>query len=196
MREPISQLRIGQRVLIIRHGQTEWSASGRHTSITDLALTEEGRLQAEGLAAKLEGQTFSLVLSSPLRRARTTCELAGFGQRAEIDDDLREWEYGEYEGLTTPEIRQRDPDWDLWSQGCPGGERPDQVGHRADQVLARIREADGDALVFAHGHVLRVLTARWLLMEPAAGARFKLAAGSIGALGYERETEVIEQWNC
>jgi probable phosphoglycerate mutase len=183
-------------VLIIRHGQTEWSANGKHTSVTDLALTEEGRAQAEGLAAKLRGETFSLVLCSPLRRARETCELAGFGQRAEIRDDLREWEYGEYEGLTTPEIRQRDPDWDLWSQGCPGGERPDHVSHRVDQVLARIVDTDGDALVFAHGHVLRVLTARWLQMEPAAGARFKLAAGSIGTLGYERETEVIERWNA
>jgi probable phosphoglycerate mutase len=185
-----------QRVLIIRHGQTEWSANGKHTSATDLALTDEGRAQAEGLAARLEGETFSLVLCSPLRRARQTCELAGFGQRAEIRDDLREWEYGEYEGLTTPEIRQRDPDWDLWSQGCPGGERPDHVSHRVDQVLARIVDTDGDALVFAHGHVLRVLTARWLQMEPAAGARFKLAAGSIGTLGYERETEVIERWNA
>jgi broad specificity phosphatase PhoE len=185
-----------QRVLIIRHGQTEWSANGKHTSATDLALTEEGRAQAEGLAAKLSGETFSLVLCSPLRRARETCELAGFGQRAEIRDDLREWEYGEYEGLTTPEIRERDPDWDLWSQGCPGGERPEQVGRRVDRMVARIRETDGDALVFAHGHVLRVLTARWLRMEPAAGARFKLAAGSIGTLGYERQTEVIERWNC
>jgi probable phosphoglycerate mutase len=184
-----------QRVLIIRHGQTEWSANGKHTSVTDLALTEEGRAQAEGLAAKLRGETFSLVLCSPLRRARETCELAGFGQRAEIRDDLREWEYGEYEGLTTPEIRQRDPDWDLWSQGCPDGERPDQVARRVDQVLARIRETDGDVLVFAHGHVLRVLTVRWLQMDPAAGARFKLVAGSIGTLGYERETEVIERWN-
>ena len=192
----MSELRIGQRVLIVRHGQTEWSANGRHTSVTDLALTEEGRVQAEGLAAKLEGETFLLVLCSPLRRARTTCELAGFDNRAEIIDDLREWGYGQYEGLTTPEIRQRNPDWDLWSQGCPGGERPDQVGHRVDRVLARIREADGDALVFAHGHVLRVLAARWLQMQPAAGARFKLAAGSIGELGYERETEVIDRWNC
>jgi broad specificity phosphatase PhoE len=185
-----------QRVLIIRHGQTEWSANGKHTSATDLALTEEGRAQARGLAAKIEDETFAVVLCSPLRRARETCELAGFGQRAEIDDDLREWEYGEYEGLTTPEIRQRDPDWDLWSQGCPGGERPDQVGRRVDRMLARIRQTDGDALVFAHGHVLRVLTARWLQMEPAAGARFKLAAGSIGILGYERDTEALDRWNC
>jgi broad specificity phosphatase PhoE len=192
----VAEMSTDQRVLIIRHGQTEWSANGKHTSATDLALTDEGRAQAEGLAARLEGETFSLVLCSPLRRARQTCELAGFGQRAEIRDDLREWEYGEYEGLTTPEIRQRDPDWDLWSQGCPGGERPDHVSHRVDQVLARIVDTDGDALVFAHGHVLRVLTARWLQMEPAAGARFKLAAGSIGTLGYERETEVIERWNA
>ena len=185
-----------QRVLIIRHGQTEWSANGKHTSATDLALTDEGRAQAEGLAAKVAGETLSLVLCSPLRRARQTCELAGFGARAEICDELVEWEYGKYEGLTTPEIRLRDPDWDLWSQGCPGGERPDQVGRRVDHVLARIREIDGDALVFAHGHVLRVLTARWLQMAPAAGARFKLAAGSIGTLGYERDTEVIERWNA
>jgi broad specificity phosphatase PhoE len=185
-----------QRVLIIRHGQTEWSANGRHTSTTDLALTEDGRAQAEGLAAKLAAETFSLVLCSPLRRARETCELAGFGRRAEICDELREWEYGQYEGLTTSQIRLRDPDWDLWSQGCPGGEGPAEVGQRVDQVLARIQQSDGDALVFAHGHVLRVLTARWLQMATAAGARFKLAAGSIGVLGYERETEVIDRWNA
>jgi broad specificity phosphatase PhoE len=191
----MAEMNTGQRVVIIRHGQTEWSANGRHTSATDLSLTPEGRAQAEGLSGKLAADTFSLVLCSPLRRARETCELSGFGQRAEISADLREWEYGEYEGLTTPEIRERDPDWDLWSQGCPGGELPDHVGRRVDRVLARIRETDGDALVFAHGHVLRVLTARWLEMEPAAGARFKLAAGSTATLGYERQTEVIERWN-
>jgi broad specificity phosphatase PhoE len=185
-----------QRVLIIRHGQTEWSANGKHTSATDLALTEAGRAQAKGLAARLEGESFSLVLCSPLRRARETCELSGFGERATIIDDLREWEYGEYEGLTTPEIRQRDPDWDLWSQGCPGGELPEQVGRRVDGVLVPVRQAEGDVLLFAHGHVLRVLTARWLKMEPAAGARFKIAPGAVGTLGYERDTEVIDAWNC
>jgi broad specificity phosphatase PhoE len=143
----------------------------------------------------LSKRTFALVLSSPLLRARETCELAGFGDVAEIDDDLREWDYGEYEGLTTPEIWETRPDWKLWRDGCPGGEAPAQVGERADRVLARLRAADGDALAFAHGHILRVLTARWLGMEVAAGARFAMAAGRVGVLGHERTTEVLRGWN-
>jgi broad specificity phosphatase PhoE len=183
-------------IFIVRHGETEWSANGRHTSRTDLPLTEAGRQRAAMLAQELSGQRFSLILCSPLRRARETCELAGFGEVAEICADLHEWDYGEYEGLTTPEIWVENPDWNLWSQGCPGGELPEQIGARVDLVLKRMGDATGDVLAFAHGHVLRVLTARWLQMEPAAGARFALGAGAIGLLGHERHTQVLSRWNA
>ena len=183
-------------VLLVRHGETEWSATGQHTSHTDLPLTEEGRRRARSLRTKLGDRSFSLVLSSPLLRARQTCELAGFGGAAEIFEDLREWDYGEYEGLTTPEIHERNPGWSLWRDGCPGGETPEQVGRRADRVLERARAGGGDALAFAHGHILRVVTARWLAMVPAEGARFAFKTGAIGVLGHERETEVLEGWNA
>jgi broad specificity phosphatase PhoE len=182
-------------IVIVRHGQTEWSHAGKHTSRTDLSLTADGRRRASLLREALASRLFSLVLSSPLRRARETCELAGFGDAAVLSDDLREWDYGEYEGLTTPEIRQRDPDWRLWRDGCPGGERPDEVGRRADRALSHLRGAGGDAIAFAHGHILRVLSARWIGMEPSAGARFALSAGAVCVLGHERETEVLQQWN-
>ena len=180
-------------IVIARHGETEWSATLKHTSRTDVPLTPAGRRQARELASELAGH-YGIVLCSPMRRARETCELAGFANPT-IDEDLREWDYGEYEGLTTDEIRARRPGWNLWRDGCPGGETPDAVAARADRVLERLRAAAGDALVFAHGHILRVLTARWLRMPPQAGARFVLAAGSFGTLGFERETEVIERWN-
>lgn len=183
-------------IVIVRHGETEWSLSGQHTSRTDLPLTEKGRERARALAGELAGRSFSLVLCSPLRRARETCELAGFGEVAVIDDALVEWQYGEYEGLTTPEIREQNPGWNLWRDGCPGGEQPAQVGARADQVLERLRSVDGDGLAFAHGHILRVTTARWLGMEVAAGARFALKAGGMGEFGHERETEVLTRWNA
>jgi broad specificity phosphatase PhoE len=183
-------------IYVVRHGETEWSASGRHTSRTDVPLTESGRERALELAPELAERSFSLVLTSPLRRARETCELAGFGDVAEVCEDLREWDYGEYEGLTTPEIRSRNPDWVLWRDGCPGGETPDRVGDRAERALERLRGAQGDSLAFAHGHILRVLTARWLAMEVGAGARFALAAGAVGVLGFERETEVLWRWNA
>ena len=182
-------------IVVVRHGETEWSASGRHTSQTDVSLTERGRERARALGAVLGDWQFALVLCSPLRRARETCELAGFAGVAVPCDDLREWDYGEYEGLTTPEIRELDPEWLLWRDGCPGGEQPRQVGERADRALERLRGADGDALAFAHGHILRVVTARWLGMEVTAGARFALSAGGLGALGWERETEVLTRWN-
>jgi broad specificity phosphatase PhoE len=182
-------------ILLVRHGETEWSATGRHTSHTDLPLTAEGRVRAKEVGASLAGETFALVLSSPLRRARETCELAGFADTAQLCDDLHEWDYGEYEGLTTPEIRESDPGWVLWRDGCPGGEQPDEVTARADRALARLRDADGDALAFAHGHILRVLAARWIGMDVTAGARLALKAGAVSALGFERETEVIERWN-
>ncbi len=183
-------------IVIVRHGETEWSANGKHTSHTDLSLTERGRERATALASELSQWSFSLVLTSPLKRARETCELAGFGDVAELCDDLHEWDYGEYEGLTTPEIRVSRPDWSLWRDGCPGGEMPEQVGERADRALARLAGADGDVAAFAHGHILRVLTARWLGMPVAGGARFALAAGGVGELGYERETEVLRRWNA
>ena len=183
------------RIVLVRHGETEWSATGRHTSRTDLSLTDEGRRRAEALAAALSEWSFALVLSSPLRRARETCEIAGFGGQAEIDDDLHEWDYGEYEGLTTPEIRERAPSWSLWRDGCPGGEFPADIAQRADRVLARLADGDGEALAFAHGHILRVVAARWVGMEVSAGARLALAAGAISVLGHERETRVIERWN-
>jgi broad specificity phosphatase PhoE len=182
-------------LFIVRHGETEWSLNGRHTSRTDLPLTQKGRERATALQSQLAGREFTLVFSSPLRRARETCELAGFGDRAVLTDDLKEFDYGEYEGLTTPQIHEQNPDWNLWRDGCPGGELPDQVGARADRVIERMLGAPGDAIAFAHGHILRVLTARWIVLPAAGGAHFALAAGGIGELGFERETHVVSAWN-
>lgn len=183
-------------LVVVRHGETEWSAAGRHTGSTDIPLTEAGRAGAVALAPRLTGEHYALILCSPLIRARETCELAGFGSVAEPCADLVEWDYGEYDGLTTPQIRKVNPDWDLWHDGCPGGETPAQVGARADRVLERVDAVDGAALAFAHGHLLRILTARWLEMDVDAGARFRLAPVGVGRLGWERETRVIEQWNA
>ena len=182
-------------IVLVRHGETEWSLSGQHTSRTDLPLTEPGRARAAALAPALSGREWALVLCSPLRRARETCELAALGAAAVIDEDLREWDYGEYEGLTTPQIREQRPDWVLWRDGCPGGEMPDQVGVRADRVLGRLREAGGDCVAFAHGHILRVTGARWTEQPVSFGSRLALAAGSVSRLGFERETEVLQDWN-
>lgn len=185
-----------EQIILVRHGETEWSASGKHTSRTDLDLTPAGRERAVAVGHELAGRPFAVVLCSPLLRAVQTCRLAGFADRAELDEDLREWDYGEYEGLTTPEIRAANPNWSLWRDGCPGGETPEDVRVRADRVLARLRAAsEGDALAFAHGHILRVLAARWIALPVAEGARLALAAGAISALGFERETEVLERWN-
>ena len=182
-------------IVLVRHGETEWSRSGQHTSRTDLPLLEEGRERAQALKPMLARWSFSLVVTSPLRRARETCELAGFGDHAEIYDDLREWDYGDYEGLTTPQIREERAGWSLWRDGCPNGEQPEQVGARADRVLARLRETDGDALAFAHGHIFRVIAARWIELPASGGARFALKAGALSVLGFERETQVIALWN-
>jgi broad specificity phosphatase PhoE len=182
-------------IVILRHGETEWSRSGQHTSRTDLPLLESGRERARAVGKQLAGRTFALVLCSPLLRARETCELAGFASPAVLDEDLREWDYGDYEGLTTPQIRTERPDWNLWRDGCPGGESPAEVGARADLVLARLRAASGDAVAFAHGHILRVLAARWIDLPVAGGSRLLLGAGRLGVLGFERETEVISAWN-
>jgi probable phosphoglycerate mutase len=185
-----------RRIVVVRHGETKWSASGRHTSDTDLSLTEEGRRRAHALAPALHSGEFVLVVCSPLKRARETCDLAGFGAVANVCADLHEWQYGEYEGMTTPQIRERVPEWSLWRDGCPGGERPDQVGARADGLLAKFDRVDGDVLAFAHGHILRVLAARWLEWPVAGGARLALSAGAIGILGYERDTRVLRRWNA
>ena len=182
-------------LLLARHGETEWSANGRHTSSTDLPLTAKGRRLAQGLAPRLAERPFALVLTSPLRRAVETCELAGLRATAQIRDDLREWDYGEYEGRTTAEIQDRRPGWSLWRDGCPDGETAADVGTRADRVIAEARAADGDVVVFGHGHMLRVLAARWLGLQPREGALFALATGTLSTLGYEHDTAVILSWS-
>jgi broad specificity phosphatase PhoE len=181
-------------IVLVRHGETEWSASGKHTSVTDVPLLEAGRRVAERLRDRLAGRTFALVLSSPRERARVTAELAGFGE-AEIDENLVEVDYGEYEGLTTPEIRVERPGWSIWEHGAPGGETVDDAGRRADRVIERALAADGDVLVFAHGHLLRILAARWLDHPAAFGAHLLLSTGSVCELDYERERRAIALWN-
>jgi len=180
---------------LVRHGQTEWSASGRHTGRTDIPLDENGREQARELAATLAALPIALVLTSPLQRARETCALAGLGDRAVVDDDLQEWDYGDYDGLTTDEIRAARPDWTLWRDGCPGGETAAQVGVRADRVIRRARDAGGDTIVFAHGHLLRVLAVRWIGLGPEAGALLALTTATVSLLGWEREQAVVRRWN-
>jgi len=182
-------------IVLVRHGETAWSRSGRHTSRTDLPLTWSGRQRAKRIGAALAGRTFAVVLSSPSLRARETCRLAGLGGRAEVRDDLREWDYGEYEGRTTPDIRRERPGWLLWRDGAPGGEDAAAVAARADRVIGELREAPGDVAVFAHGHVLRVLAARWCGLGPEAGGRLALGTGSLSQLGWEREVPVIATWN-
>jgi probable phosphoglycerate mutase len=182
-------------VALVRHGETEWSRAGRHTGRTDVPLTEQGRRQAEAVGAALGDRDFALVLTSPLGRALETCRLAGFGDRAQPRDELMEWDYGAYEGRTTSEIREERPGWTLWRDGVREGETIEQVGQRVDRVLEQIRSLEGDALLFAHGHVLRVLTARWLELEPDAGRLFALDPATLSTLGYERETPVIQLWN-
>jgi broad specificity phosphatase PhoE len=183
------------RCFLVRHGETEWSRTGQHTGRTDLPLLPEGEKQAETLRPLLASHRFGVVLTSPLIRARDTCELAGLGEGARVEPDLAEWDYGSYEGLTTDEIRGRRPGWDLFADGAPGGEEADEVGRRADRVIARVRQVAGDSVCFAHGHLLRVLAARWI-GHPAADARhFLLGPASISVLGWERETAVITSWN-
>jgi probable phosphoglycerate mutase len=182
-------------LVLVRHGETAWSLSGQHTSATDIALTDEGRRQAQRLAATLAGRQFALVLTSPMQRATETARLAGFGDRAVVCPDLVEWGYGEYEGRTTPEIREERDDWSLWRDGAPGGETAEEVGGRADRVIAVARGADGDVLAFAHGHIMRVVAARWLDLAPEDGSRFVLGTARTSELGWERETAAIVQWN-
>jgi len=185
-------------IYLARHGETEWSLSGQHTGLTDLPLTERGERNARQLGERLKELTFAKVFSSPLRRATRSCELAGFGSLAEIDRDLLEWNYGEYEGRRTVEILADRPGWQLFHDGCPGGESPDQVGARADRVVKRVRAVNGDVLLFSSGHFLRVLAARWLGLETAAGRYFLLSTGSLGMLAYEHHSlsePVIRLWN-
>jgi len=185
----------GHQVVLVRHGETEWSVSGQHTGTTDMPLTDVGRRQAEQLGGRLSGWRFAKVLSSPLSRALDTCRLAGLADAVELTDDLREWDYGDYEGRRTLDIREERPGWDLWADGVPGGETVDDLGRRADQVIEVARAAEGDVALFAHGHILRVLGARWAGLPPAAGRVLALSTAAVSVLGWERETPVIERWN-
>jgi broad specificity phosphatase PhoE len=180
---------------LIRHGETEWSASGRHTGRTDVALTPRGERQAALLRQRLARRAFAVVLTSPLRRARDTCDIAGYGAVAIADDDLVEWDYGGYEGRTTADIRRERHGWTLWRDGVPNGETAENVGARADRVIARALAAGGDVAIFAHGHVLRVLAARWVGLPATAGGCLALDVASVSVLGHEREERVIREWN-
>lgn len=180
----------------MRHGETEWSASGAHTSRTDLPLLSSGIKQAEELKTKLRGRKFALVLVSPMQRARETARLAGYANQAEITEDLKEWDYGEYEGRSTAQIRQERPGWSLWRDGVVRGESVDQVGLRVKRVIDRCSQVNGDVALFAHGHVLRILTAVWLDLPPSDGKLFALNTATISVLGYEHEYKVIRRWNC
>lgn len=180
---------------LIRHGETEWSATKRHTGRTDIALTAMGERQAKALGRHLAGRSFALVLCSPLRRARETCWLAGYGNIAKSSDDLLEWDYGTYEGRTASEIRTDVPGWSIWTGSVPGGETIEQVGHRAEQVIKQALAVDGEVALFAHAHILRILTACWLGLPPDAGRLFALSTASVSVLGHERETRIISVWN-
>jgi probable phosphoglycerate mutase len=185
-----------QRVVLIRHGETEWSATGRHTGRTDVPLTEPGRHEAKLLGARLAGETFALALSSPLSRASDTCDIAvPRAERIELTDDLVEWDYGDYEGRRTADIRAERPGWLLWSDGVPGGETRDEVAQRADRVIERVRRTDGDVALCSHGHLLRVVAARWLDRPPSFGGHLALDTASLSVLGWERELPAILGWN-
>jgi broad specificity phosphatase PhoE len=181
-------------VWLVRHAETEWSRTGKHTGRTDIPLTDKGREVARSLRPRLEGHAFALVLCSPLARARETAQLAGL-ECSGLRDDLLEWDYGEYEGLTTPEIREQRPDWYLWRDGVPGGESPEDVAARCDRAIAEVRAVEGDVALVAHGHILRALGARWVDAPIALGGRLHLGTGSLSVLAYERENSVISRWN-
>ena len=182
-------------VVLVRHGETEWSRDGRHTGRTDIPLTTEGQRKATALAQPLRAWHFALVLSSPLLRALETCRLAGYGATAQVRPELMEWDYGRYEGLTSRQIAEQNPGWSLWRDGGPDGETPADVGRRVDRVIAQVRQVVGDVLIFAHGHVLRVLAARWLDEPPGGGRHYALQTAALGVLGYEHEEPVISRWN-
>ncbi len=179
----------------MRHGETEWTLTGQHTGHTDIPLTERGRDEARALCAELSHQAFAAVFSSPLSRALETCRLSCLGEQCEAAEDLMEWDYGEYEGLTTAEIRGHKPKWSLWLDAAPGGESAADVGARVDRIVKEIRTLEGNVAVFGHGHSLRVLAARWVGLSPADGRLLALDPATISVLGYERETPVIRRWN-
>lgn len=185
-----------QKVYLLRHGETEWSRSGKHTSVTDVPLTEFGRTAARRLQVALADEVFKLVLTSPLERARRTCELAGFGEHATIEPDLLEWNYGEYEGLTTKQIQLKRTGWSLFRDGSPGGETPDEVAARADRVIVRVRRANGNVALFAHGHFFRVLAARWINLPANYGEHFLLDTATISVLGYYYDSPALKMWNA
>lgn len=182
-------------IWLFRHGETEWSLTGQHTGRTDLPLTEVGRQRAEALGRHLAGRKFALVLSSPLVRARDTCRLAGYGDQVQLTDDLREWDYGDYEGRRTVDIRKERPGWLLWKDGVPNGETAQQVGTRARSVIDRVAAADGDVALFAHGHILRVLGGCWIGLGPTGGQLLALGTAALCRLGYEHDYRVISVWN-
>lgn len=184
-----------QQIYLIRHGETEWSLSGQHTSVTDIPLTAKGRASAklfEPIAAKVN---FALVLTSPLERARMTCELAGLGKQAKVDRDLMEWNYGDYEGVTSKQIHEKSPNWLLFRDGCPGGESPEQVKARVDRLIAKVRAVDGDVALFAHGHILRTLAVRWIDLPVLDGSRFLLDTSTLSVLSYYQNLPAMKQWN-
>jgi probable phosphoglycerate mutase len=185
-----------QEIWLMRHGETEWSVAGSHTSRTDLPLLPSGIKQAQELAAKLRRRKFALVVVSPMQRARETCRIAGYGDVAEVTDDLKEWDYGIYEGRSTADIRKDNPAWSLWRDGVVQGELVEHVGARVQRIIQRCSEVDGDVALFAHGHVLRILTAVWLGLPPKDGQFFMLSTGTISVLGFEHEYRVIKSWNC
>lgn len=185
-----------QQVYLVRHGETQWSLSGQHTGITDIPLTENGRKVAKLLEPVLAKQTFALILTSPLERARMTCVLAGLSASAEVDRDLMEWNYGAYEGLTPKQIHAQAPGWMLFSDGCPGGESLEQVGARVDRVIARVRAVEGHVALFAHGHIFRVFAARWLGLPATAGCHFLLDTATLNILSYYRGIPAVKRWNA
>ena len=185
-----------KKIYIIRHGETEWSLSGQHTGITDIPLTENGRKKAQLLQPLLMTQSFVLVLTSPLQRAKETCTLSGLGEQAEVEPNLMEWNYGDYEGLTSAQIHVTAPGWIVFNAGAPGGETPNDVAARADRVIARIRSVKGDVALFAHGHILRALVARWLDLPATAGRNFLLGTGTLNILSYYRGYPAIQTWNA
>ena len=185
-----------QKVYLLRHGETEWSRSGQHTSVTDIPLTEIGRASARLLQPILARESFALVLTSPLERARESCELAGLGKGANVEPDLMEWNYGEYEGLTTKQIHLTRPGWSLFRDGCPGGETPEQVALRAASIIAKVRQQDGNVALFAHGHIFRVLAARWINLPASHGEHFLLDTATLNILGYYYDSPALKIWNA
>ena len=185
-----------QKIYLIRHGETEWSRDGKHTGVTDVSLTDHGRQTARSLQPVLAREQFVLVLTSPLQRARETCELAGLAKDSRVEPDLLEWNYGDYEGLTTKQIQSARPGWSVFHHGCPGGESPEQVAVRADRVLAKVRATDDNVALFAHGHILRVIAARWVNQPPSFGEHLLLDTATLSVLGYYYETPALKAWNA